>query len=104
MERLSSRKLAAVFLAISGIVGILLGLAVIEPTALVEPVSVGLIGLAIIAISGLGGFLVRTQGLIDIPQFQFDEPDLQDIMFEDLHAPVASAPDPPPSRTRRRRT
>jgi hypothetical protein len=69
MERLSSRKLAGVIAAIMGVVGLLLGLAVIHPLALTEATEVVLT--AIIAVAGLGGFQVYRQSIIDrFPAYQ----------------------------------
>lgn len=65
IKRLSSRKLAAVAMAISGIVGLVLGLAVIQPELLLDEISAGVIALAVIAISGLGGYIVKRQAGID---------------------------------------
>lgn len=65
IERLSSRKLAAVFAAISGIIGLVLGLAVIRSELFFDEISAGVIALAIIAISGLGGYIVKRQAGID---------------------------------------
>lgn len=65
IEKISSRKLAAVFTAIVGIVGLVLGLAVIQPDILTDTTSVGIVGLAVVAISGLGGFVVHRQARID---------------------------------------
>ncbi len=63
MQALSSRKLVAVLGAIMGVVGLVLGLAVIHPLALTEATEVVLT--AIIAIAGLGGFQVYRQSIID---------------------------------------
>ena len=63
MQAFSSRKLAAVLGAMVGVVGLVLGLAVIHPLALTEATEVVLT--AIVAISGLGGFQVWRQSIID---------------------------------------
>jgi hypothetical protein len=60
---LSSRKLAGVIAAIMGVVGLVLGLAVIHPLALTEATEVVLT--AIVAVAGLGGFQIYRQGRID---------------------------------------
>lgn len=69
MQRLSSRKLAGVIAAIMGVVGLVLGLAVIHPAALTEAKDVVLA--AIVAVAGLGGFQVWRQSISDA----FIEPD-----------------------------
>ncbi len=61
LQRLSSRKLAAVLGAIGGILGIVLGLAVLYPLPLTEYIVLT----AVIAIAGLGGFQVYRQSRID---------------------------------------
>ncbi|KKN83867.1 hypothetical protein LCGC14_0295200 [marine sediment metagenome] len=61
LQRLSSRKLAAVLGAIGGIVGLLLGLAVLYPLPLTEYIILT----AVIAMAGLGGFNVYRQSRID---------------------------------------
>ena len=63
MTHLSSRKLVAVLGANVGVVGLVLGLAVIHPLALTEATEVVLT--AIVAIAGLGGFEVWRQSIID---------------------------------------
>ena len=63
MERLSSRKLAGLIVAICGIVGLVLGLAIISPQTITESSEVVLT--ALIAISGLGGFQVYRQAKVD---------------------------------------
>jgi hypothetical protein len=61
LQRLSSRKLAAVLGAIGGIVGLLLGLSVLYPVPLTEYIVLT----AVIAMAGLGGFNVYRQSRID---------------------------------------
>lgn len=63
MKHLSSCKLAAALGAIIGVVGLILGLAVIHPQALTEATEVVLV--AIVAVAGLGGFEIYRQSLID---------------------------------------
>ena len=63
MDKLSSRKLAGVIAAILAIVGLVLGLAVIQPTVFTEATEVVLVSIG--AIAGLGGFQVYRQAVID---------------------------------------
>lgn len=63
LQRISSRKLAGSIAAILGVVGLVLGLAVIHPEALTEATEVVLT--AIVAVAGLGGFQVFRQSVID---------------------------------------
>lgn len=63
MKTLSSRKLVGVIASILGVVGLILGLAVIQPDVFTEAVNVVL--LAIVGIVGLGGFQVHRQAAID---------------------------------------
>ena len=63
MQFLSSRKLAGVIAAILGNLGVVLGLAVIYPEALTTATEVVMLTLA--GITGLGGFQVWRQAVID---------------------------------------
>ena len=75
---MTSRKLAGLIAAIIGIVGLLLGLAVIQPSIITEAQDV--VMLAVAAIAGLGGFLVLKQALIDekSPRFEITLPQDRD--------------------------
>lgn len=68
MESLSSRKLVGIIAAILGVLGLVLGLAVIHPAVFTEATNVVLV--AIGGIVGLGGFQVWRQSLNDV----FEDP------------------------------
>jgi hypothetical protein len=63
MQTLSSRKLVGIIAVIIGVVGLVLGLAVIHPAALTEAKDVVL--LAIAGVVGLGGYQVWRQSIND---------------------------------------
>lgn len=63
MDKLSSRKLAGIVVAILAIVSLVLGLAVIQPSVFTEAAEVVLVSIG--AIAGLGGFQVWRQSVID---------------------------------------
>lgn len=63
MTNLTSRKLAAVIAAILGIVGLLVGLALLNAALLAD--NKELLIFAIGAIAGLGGYVVNQQAKLD---------------------------------------
>ena len=63
MKTLSSRKLVGLIAAIVGVVGLVLGLAILQPDVFTEATNVVL--LAIAGIVGLGGFQLHRQAIID---------------------------------------
>ncbi len=63
MTPLSSRKLVGLIAAIVGVVGLILGLAVIQPEVFTDATNVVLLATA--GIVGLGGYQVHRQGIID---------------------------------------
>lgn len=74
MNGLMSRKLAAAVAAMAGVVGLVLGLAVIEPGLLTDAKEV--VGVAVIGIIGLGGYHMTKQAEVDRlePWGQADKP------------------------------
>lgn len=73
MGRLSSRKLAAAVSAMVVILALMVSLSMVLPSIFTE--SPALVGSAIFAIAGLGGFVSWRQSIVDekTPTFRIDE-------------------------------
>ncbi len=78
MNTLSSRKLVGIIAAIVGVVGLILGLAIIQPDVFTDATNVVL--LAIAGIVGLGGFQVHRQATIDETKSEFNGINLRGLV------------------------